>query len=149
MTSSIAKVINRHLNQLKDDIGGYDSESDLWIKQGEIANSAGNLCLHICGNLQYFIGTNLGHTGYVRKRDEEFSKTNVPRKELLALIETTQKAVNDTLEQFDESTLKENYPVQVFAEPMTTEYFLIHLTAHLAYHLGQVNYHRRLLAPKG
>lgn len=149
MTSSIAKVMSRHLNQLKAEIDGYDSEADLWIKRGEIANTAGNLCLHICGNLQYFIGTNLGHTGYVRKRDEEFSKTNVPKKELLALIETTQKVVSNSLEELDESTLMENYPVQVFAEPMTTEYFLIHLTAHLSYHLGQINYHRRLLAPSG
>jgi uncharacterized damage-inducible protein DinB len=139
--------MNRHLAQLKVEVSSYTNEADLWKKTGVIPNSAGNLCLHICGNLQHFIGANLGNTGYIRKREEEFSLQNIPRSELLEQIDSTAKVVSDTLAKLNESELNKNYPQEVFGGPMTTEYFLIHLTAHLAYHLGQINYHRRMLTP--
>lgn len=146
MTSSISKVMNRHLAQLKIELDSYQTESDLWLKSGEIPNSAGNLCLHICGNLQYFIGSNLGNTGYIRHRDAEFNLTNVPRNEMQDLIDRTIEVVTSTLMNLDKLKLQKDYPVKVFGEPMTTEYFLVHLTAHLSYHLGQINYHRRILS---
>ena len=148
MTKSISKVLTRHLEQLRKEINAYKDENDLWLKAGEIPNSAGNLCLHLCGNLQHFIGTVLGNSDYVRHRDDEFGLQNVPRKELLSEIDNTIQVVTQTLSELDESTLKHNYPIDVFGEKMTTEFFLIHLTSHFGYHLGQLNYHRRLLAVK-
>ena len=146
MTSSISKVMLRHLDQLKKEMNAYIVEDDIWIKTMDIPNSAGNLCLHICGNLQHFIGAILGNSGYVRQRDDEFSLQDVPLKELLLEIDVTRDVVKRTLEALPEESVKNNYPLEVFGEPMTTEYFLVHLTSHLSYHLGQVNYHRRLLS---
>ncbi len=146
MIDSINKVIQRHLAQLKKEVSAYNRESDLWVSQGEIANPAGNLCLHLCGNLQHFIGAVLGNTGYIRQREHEFAARNVPVAELLQAIDDTMTAVANTLNNLEQSRLAEDYPLQVFGEPMTTEFFLIHLTSHLGYHLGQINYHRRLLA---
>ena len=145
MTDSIEKIMVRHLNQLKKEIDLYSNEADLWKTSGEITNTAGNLCLHLCGNLQYFIGTNLGQTGYVRKRDDEFNLKNIPAAELQDQINLTIKVVKATLSKLSDNQLKANYPVEVLGEPMTTEFFLIHLTSHLGYHLGQINYHRRIL----
>lgn len=148
MTDSINAVMQRHLVQLKKEIADYTNEDDLWVIEGEILNSAGTLCLHICGNLQHFIGAVLGNSGYVRQRDQEFSLRNVPVREILALVDTTINIVDDTLNSLSEEAIKNDYPQELFGKPMTTEYFLIHLTSHLGYHLGQINYHRRLLASK-
>ena len=148
MTDSINAVMQRHLLQLKKEIAGYENEDDLWKIEGEILNSAGTLCLHLCGNLQHFIGAVLGNSGYIRERDQEFALRNVPVNEMLTLVDTTISIVDDTLNKLTEDEVKNNYPQELFGKPMTTEYYLIHLTSHLGYHLGQINYHRRLLASK-
>lgn len=139
------KLFSRDLARLKAEIEQFEREEDLWVIKGNIANSAGNLCLHLLGNLNHFIGTTIGKTGYVRNREAEFSDKNVPLEKLVAQIDETEKAVSDTLRNFDPARLKDSYPIQVFGEDMTNEFFLIHLESHLNYHLGQINYLRRLL----
>lgn len=141
----LKKIFERDLDQLAQEISAYAKETDLWVVKGEIKNSAGNLCLHLCGNLQHFVGKVLGGTNYVRNREAEFADKDVPRSTLLKEIATTRKVVSDTLHSMTPSQLDETYPINVFGEPMTTGYFLLHLATHLTYHRGQVNYHRRLL----
>lgn len=143
---SVAKLIDRDLKKLADEISQYPDEESVWSIKSGIKNSAGNLCLHLCGNLQHYFGAVLGKTGYVRNRDNEFSAKNIPKAELLKEIEQTRNAVNETLETLKPSTLLKEYPEKVFEHPMTCMHFFTHLTAHLGYHLGQVNYHRRLLS---
>ena len=77
------------LEKLKDEISSYDDEKNIWKTTGDINNSPGNLCLHICGNLQHFVGTVLGKTGYVRNRELEFSQKNVSKEGLLAETDIT------------------------------------------------------------
>lgn len=143
---NINKILERDLNKLEVEINLYTSEASIWKIDGQIKNSAGNLCLHLCGNLQHYIGAILGKTGYIRNRDNEFTATGLTQSELVAEIQRTKIAVKSTLEKTVPSILLREYPEKVFDYPMTTSYFLIHLTAHLGYHLGQVNYHRRLLS---
>jgi uncharacterized damage-inducible protein DinB len=145
MIEILQKLFQRDLEKLKTEITSYKDEGTIWKVTGEIKNSAGNLCLHLCGNLQHFIGATLGNSGYVRKRDEEFSRKNVPVDELLKEIDTTLDVVNETLNNLEEKKLGETFPINVFGYEMTTGFFLTHLTTHLSYHLGQINYHRRLL----
>jgi uncharacterized damage-inducible protein DinB len=130
---------------LKSEIESYKNESNLWRIEKKIANSAGNLCLHLVGNLNTYIGATLGQTGYVRDRDAEFSLTNISRKELIQKIVDTIAVVNKVLPTLSDETIQKEYPLLVLKEKTSTEYFLIHLTTHLGYHLGQVNYHRRLI----
>ena len=144
--TSINTLIERDLNKLEEEINLYPTEESIWLIAGEIKNSGGNLCLHLCGNLQHFIGAILGKTGYTRNRENEFSAKHIPKTELLAEINRTKEAVKSTLQQVDPATLLHEYPVTVFKYTMNTMHFLIHLTAHLEYHLGQLNYHRRLLS---
>ncbi len=143
---SLVLIFERDLNTLEKEINLYPDEASIWKITGDIKNSAGTLSLHLCGNLQHFIGAVLGKSGYVRNRDYEFSARHVSRKVLLEEINRTKVSVTSTLERIDPVLLKQEYPVKVFDFPMTTTYFLIHLVAHLGYHLGQLNYHRRLLA---
>ena len=145
LRETLLQLYERDLSKLKDEIGLYAAEADIWKTDGEIANSAGNLTLHLIGNLRHFFGAVLGDTGYVRDRDNEFSDGGVSREELLAGIDQAAADVKSTLEKLTDEDLKQTYPIDVFGHPMTTEYFLIHLATHLNYHLGQINYHRRLL----
>lgn len=145
LTDTLKKLFNRDLNKLKTEIELYQTEANLWIIDQAITNSAGNLCLHLVGNLNTYIGAILGGSDYIRNRDLEFSLKNVARKELISMIEATIAVVHQTLDQLTEVDIAAEYPQLVFAEKTSTEYFLMHLTTHLAYHLGQINYHRRLL----
>ena len=145
LTQNLTVIITRDLQKLKSELELYQDEANIWKVDKNIANTAGNLCLHLVGNLNTYIGATLGNTGYVRNRDAEFSLKNVSRKELTKKIEATIAMINTVLPAVDEKTLKDEYPMLVLKEKTSTEYFLVHLAVHLGYHLGQVNYHRRLL----
>ena len=145
LIETLKSLFNRDLNKLKAEIELYQNESEIWHIQKGIANSAGNLCLHLVGNLNTYIGAEFGKTGYIRNRPLEFSLKDVPREELIRKIEETIVVVNNALNNISEEELKKEYPLLVFETKNSTEFMLIHLTTHLAYHLGQINYHRRLL----
>ncbi|HMG93968.1 MAG TPA: DinB family protein [Chryseolinea sp.] len=144
-TESILTIIDRDLNKLEEEIKLYPSEDSLWKISGGVKNPGGDLCLHLCGNLQHYIGAVLGNSGYARNRDQEFATKNIPRTLLISEIHKTKGAVRSALEKLDPGILDKEYPERVFGYSMTTGHFLIHLTSHLGYHLGQVNYLRRLL----
>lgn len=142
---TLKTLFQRELGKLKKEIESYQEESKLWFVEKRISNSAGNLCLHLIGNLNTYLGKELGGTGYIRNRELEFSQKNIPRSELLMMLDATLLVVEDTLDQLSPEQLDKEYPVRVFDYGMTTGFFLVHLLAHLTYHLGQINYHRRLL----
>jgi hypothetical protein len=142
----LIQLYERDLDKLKTEIGHYTNETDLWKTSEGISNSAGNLTLHLIGNLKHFFGAVLGNSGYVRYRDEEFTAKGVSKSELLADVDVTRNVVLSTLAELVEEDFDKPYPIEVFDHPMTTGFFLTHLTTHLNYHLGQINYHRRLLA---
>ncbi|HRI03321.1 MAG TPA: DinB family protein [Pyrinomonadaceae bacterium] len=148
---TLRELFDRDLNKLKTEIESYHDEANLWLVDGEIPNSGGNLALHLVGNLKHFIGAVLGGSGYVRERDLEFSTKGTPRAELLKMIDETIADVATGLDKLTPDQLAQEYPITVFAdrtEPMTTAWFLMHLATHLGYHLGQINYHRRLFDAK-
>ncbi len=142
---SIAQLIERDLRKLQEEIKSYGSTESIWVTPGNISNSAGNLALHICGNLQHFIGAVLGESGYIRKREEEFGRTGLTADEIVLEIDKTLKTCLATIKNLSTDTLNKDFPIEVFGHPMSTIFFLNHLCAHLNYHLGQINYHRRLL----
>ena len=146
MVNELVQLFNRDIERLAKEIKAYKQEADLWKLPDGINNTGGNLCMHIAGNLQHFIGQILGNSGYVRIREAEFGDKNVATATLLKEIKTTQKIVSKTLTSVTPKQLAANYPIEVFGKPMTTSFFLMHLSGHLNYHLGQINYHRRLLA---
>jgi len=145
VTVVLNSIFKRELLKLKTEIEAYKQESNLWRIDKNIANSGGNLCLHLVGNLNTYIGTTLGQTGYIRNRDAEFSLKNIPRKELIQKIEETINVIDQVIPKLTASQLEKEYPIIVLKEPTSTEFFLVHLATHLTYHLGQINYHRRLI----
>ncbi|MBR7208915.1 DUF1572 family protein [Microvirga sp. STS02] len=145
LLDTLRQLFARDLNRLQQEIELYEDEHRIWHVEQGIANSAGNLCLHLVGNLTTYISAELGGVAYTRDRDGEFSQKNIPRPELIQQIEKTRAEVDQALSRLPVSALPAEYPLQVFENKTSTEYFLIHLATHLGYHLGQVNYHRRLL----
>lgn len=145
LAQTLKTTFRRELEKLKRETELYKDESKLWVTEKGIANSAGNLCLHLIGNLNTYIGKELGGTDYVRNRELEFSQKNIARIELLKKIDETILVVEKALDNLNSQQLEKDYPAPVFDYKITTGFFLVHLTAHLSYHLGQINYHRRLL----
>ena len=141
----LKELFHRDLGKLKNEISAYRNEQKLWYIEKSIANSGGNLCLHLVGNLNTYIGAELGKTGYVRDRPLEFSAKDVPQQKLLQMIDDTTAVVDAALDKLTDQDMENEYPQLVFEQKTTTGYFLAHLAMHLNYHLGQINYHRRLL----
>jgi uncharacterized damage-inducible protein DinB len=142
---TIRALILRELQALKREVEAYATEIDLWALPPGIANSTGTLALHVAGNLQHFIGARLGGTGYVRHRDVEFSRRGATRDELLKELDAAARAVETTFARMSDADLEKPYPEELVKTTVPTGEFLIHLAVHLGYHLGQVDYHRRLV----
>lgn len=145
ITPILIQLLEKDLNKLSEEINLYADEESIWKVKDGIKNSGGNLLLHITGNLQHYIGAVIGESGYIRNRNAEFSLKNISRLKLLERIEDTKSVVRDTLEQISKKEMEKLYPQQVLDEPVSTQHFLMHLLSHLNYHLGQINYHRRMI----
>jgi hypothetical protein len=149
MKQWIATVMTRELRALRREVESYRSDEDLWELVPGIANPGGNLVLHLAGNIQYYVGNVLGKTGYVRNRDAEFGDRDVPRDELIGELDQAIAAVETGFAGVQDADLEKPYPEAVGGVNSTTGAFLAHLAVHLAYHLGQVDYHRRMLTGEG
>lgn len=145
LNHDLANFYERDIRKFIDEINLFQNEENLWKTAGSVKNSSGNLALHIAGGLSYLIGTTLAKTGYVRNRDLEFSGKGVSRKELIAQLEELIPLINSTLNALTREDMDREFPI-FFDKPDTSiSYVLVQLLAHLNYHLGQVNYLRRIL----
>ncbi len=145
MKDTLRTLLTRDLEKLKTELASYQTEANIWRTDKKITNSAGNLALHLIGNLNTYIGSILGQTGYIRDRPAEFASKDIPRTELLERVDHSIAVIEAVLPGMTDEQLQSSYPQDVGKGDISTEYFLVHLAMHLSYHLGQVNYHRRLL----
>ena len=145
LNTILADLYERDLRNLIEEINLFKNEENLWRTQGSVKNSCGNLVLHITGGLNHFFGATLAHTGYVRDREQEFSKKGVKREELVAQLERVIPMMNETLSALTTEQMETDFPI-FFDKPNTSvSYVAVRLLAHLGYHLGQVNYLRRVV----
>ncbi|MGN8067461.1 DinB family protein [Mucilaginibacter sp. 22184] len=141
----LAGFYGRDLRKLIEEVNLFKSEDDLWRIQGTVKNPAGNLVLHLIGGLNHLIGATLAKSGYIRNRDEEFTRKGVKREELTSGLEELILLINRTINNLTPEQMEKEFPI-FFDKPHTSvSYVLIQLLAHLNYHLGQVNYIRRVL----
>ena len=145
MIKHFADFYLRDLSKLREEISLYKNENDLWLLKGDIKNSAGTLALHLVGNLKHFIGAQLGKTGYVRNRDKEFAERNIPTEFILKEIDEVIAILKKVLPTVKDADLEKEFPIEFLGEKRTIGYILLVLATHLNYHLGQVNYHRRMI----
>ncbi|KQC02530.1 DUF1572 family protein [Pedobacter sp. Hv1] len=145
LAEALKSIFVRDLQKLKQEIASYKNEEVMWLIEESISNSAGNLCLHLIGNLNAYIGVGLAKTAYIRNRELEFSLKNIPRATLIERIKETIIVVENGLDNLSDEQMKGNFPIVIWEKESGMMFTLIHLTTHLNYHLGQINYHRRLL----
>jgi uncharacterized damage-inducible protein DinB len=145
MRSVVHAVVLRELAAVRRTVEAYPDDASLWAERPGLPNAGGTLVLHLAGNLQHYLGAVLGRSGYRRDRDAEFSRRDVPRADLLGEIEAAREAVERGLAVVSDETLAAPYPEQIAGRTVATGDFLVHLATHLAYHLGQLDYHRRVV----
>ncbi len=144
LNSLLAGFYERDIRKLIEEVNLFTNEEDLWKTRGSVKNPSGNLVLHIIGGLNHLIGATLAKTGYIRNRDQEFISKGVERKDLVARLEELIPMINETLNGLTQEQMGAEYPI-FFDKPETSvQYVLVQLLLHLNYHLGQVNYLRRI-----
>jgi len=149
MRDLVRHIIRRDLQAARRELEHYEDERDIWRTPPGITNSAGTLALHLAGNLRFLIGAQLGDSGYVRDRNAEFARRDVPRAELIAGLEQAEADVDAALESVEDARLDGDYPLAIGGSRLAAAEFLVHLVDHLGYHVGQIDYHRRLVTGDG
>jgi hypothetical protein len=142
-TEFLRNVLQKDIEAVRNEMRAYSREEDLWVCPPGITNSGGTLVLHITGNLRHFIGAVLGGIAYARDREAEFTDLHIPLVDLETRIDFAAKAVAEVLDGMNADRLTQEYPLDIDGARMPTGMFLLRLVSHLAYHLGQINYHRR------
>ena len=143
--ADLSKSFLRDIDTLSREVALYPDDRSLFEQRPGLPNTGGNLALHLVGNVRHFIGVTLGSSGYVRDRDHEFAARECTRLELAALIAAARADVEAALAALPESRLTEPFPLAVGGHTLPTGRFLLHLATHLTFHLGQIDYHRRIV----
>lgn len=141
----IGGILLRDLAAVRREIAAYERDSDIWLMDPAIPNSAGTLALHLAGNLRHYIGRVLGGSDYVRDRDAEFSARDLARAEVFERLDAARDDIARVMPALTEAQLAVTYPEPAGGRRVSTADMLMHLAVHLTYHLGQIDYHRRLL----
>jgi len=141
----LAFLFSRDLTRLGKQIEAFPNDESLWQTLPGVLNPAGNLALHIEGNLREFVGRQLGQLPYKRNRELEFSLRGMSRRELGARIAELRESIPAVIQDLSAEQLEMEYPEVVLEVATTTRQFLIHLYGHLNWHLGQIDYLRRIL----
>ncbi|MGH1363210.1 MAG: DinB family protein [Calditrichia bacterium] len=144
-TDYLAGQVERELRSLKDELLAYEDEKQIWELPEGISNSTGTLTMHLVGNLRHFISTTLGKSDYVRNRKAEFESRNIARNEILISIDAATSEVPEAIRNLTPDQLDSQYPIEFGGVSINTGDFVLHLLGHLTYHLGQIDYHRRLV----
>lgn len=149
IATELAALLARDLTRLVQQLRAFPDQESLWKTAPGVANSAGNLALHLEGNLREYIGRQLGNIPYERQRPLEFSDKGLPVQDMVARIEHVRQVIPGVIQGLSSAALDAPYPEQVLGVPLTTRQFLIHLLGHLNYHLGQIDYLRRITTGTG
>jgi hypothetical protein len=148
ISTEFAALFTRDLARLARQLDAFD-DAHLWQVLPGVTNAAGNLMLHLNGNLRAFIGLQIGGVAYVRDRPREFSATNVSKVELAADLAGLATLIPQVLAAVTPERWDELFPENVLGTPLSNRHFVIHLYGHLDYHLGQIDYLRRVLSGDG
>jgi uncharacterized damage-inducible protein DinB len=149
MTDDVRTLLVRELEAFAREVELFPDDLSLFRTLPGVSNSAGNLAIHVCGNLKHFVGAVLGGTGYVRDRDAEFRARAGRREDVARELRETAAVVAETLAKLPEAALGQRYPQPIADMELSCGRWLMHLVAHLAFHLGQAGYLRRALTGDG
>lgn len=145
LVDELRTLLLRDIAGLERELNLYPDDLSVWKNVTGLPNPAGNLVLHLSGSLQHFFGATLGNTGYVRNRDAEFTRCDVPRSELKKELADARQGVLAAFERLTEERLDDPFPARITDIELSTRLTILQLITHVAYHLGQLDYHRRMV----
>jgi uncharacterized damage-inducible protein DinB len=149
LSTELSELYARDLTRLIQELTAFPDTASLWKTAPGVTNAAGTLALHLEGGLRHFIGLRLGKIEYQRDRQLEFSARGVERDELIARLEAVKASIPEVIAALSEAELDAIDPANGADKPMTVRQWLVHLYGHLGYHLGQVDYLRRVATGNG
>ena len=115
------------------------SEDDMWWRPNAQSNSAGNLILHLCGNIRQWVIHGVGGAEDLRQRKAEFAEQGpIPKAELLVQLEATLAEVDAVLQRVTAEALAQPRQIQGFDQTVLSAIF--HVVEHFSYHTGQIIY---------
>jgi uncharacterized damage-inducible protein DinB len=149
LATELSALYARDLTRLVQEISAFPDTATLWQTRAGITNSAGNLALHLEGNLREFIGRQLGKVDYTRDRPREFTDSGLEQEELFERLAAVREVIPRVIAHLTADELEAPFPELYAGAVLTTRQMLIHLAGHLNYHLGQIDYLRRVLTGDG
>ena len=141
----LAALFSRDLTRLVQELLAFPSDKTLWERAPGVKNSAGSLVLHLEGNLREFVGRQLGRVAYKRARDQEFALNSLSREEMVHRMHELKELIAKVMSELSDNQLAASYPEDVLGTTLSAHAFLVHLYGHLNFHLGQIDYLRRIL----
>ena len=145
VAADVRRLLLREVATFRREVELFPDDESLWKTVPGVTNSAGNLALHIAGNLRHFVGAVLGKTGYVRDREAEFATRSGTREMVVKALDAALADVDTTLASLDDAAMAAPYTSGPKGVEVTTQRWLIHLATHAAFHLGQAGYLRRII----
>jgi len=119
------------------------SEEEIWWRPNPASNSAGNLVLHLCGNVRQWIISGLGGVEDARDRDREFAERGpIPRQGLVTQLRRTVQDACRVLAKLSDDSLSRKYRIQGYH--VTGLDAVYHVAEHFGYHTGQIIYITKL-----
>lgn len=145
MQQNFQRLFQLEIDRIISEFQSYKKDENIWLLAGQVNNSSGTLALHLLGNIHHFIGHILGGTGYVRNREEEFAQRGISIIDIISKLEAVKQVIDDVFPKISNEQLMEKFPINLLGTDETVEFSVTYLLVHLAYHHGQISYHRRLL----
>ena len=145
LAQEIAQLFRRDLTRLLQELEAFPDDETLWRTVSGVSNSAGNLALHLEGNLREFIGRQLGKAPYQRHRDDEFAAQGLPKAGVIERLSAVRELVPSVLARLSPESLDATFPEPVYGAPLSTRQLLLSLHARLNDHVGQTHWLRRML----
>jgi uncharacterized damage-inducible protein DinB len=145
LMSLVKTALIGELEQLRDAVKQLAAplpEEKFWHRPIDPGNSIGHLILHLSGNLNHFVGAQLGQTGYLRDREREFTEAAPPSKDVaLAGLDEAVAVFRRVVEALTPEQLAAPHPEARLGLVLPA---LLHLVSHFALHRGQMSYIVRL-----
>lgn len=145
LATELAALYSRDLSRLIQELSAFPDTATLWQTRAGITNAAGNLALHLEGNLREFIGRLMGKIEFARDRPREFSDSGIEQAELIRRLTAVRDEIPPLIARMTAEELDADFPQVYIGRTLPNRQMLIHLAGHLNYHLGQIDYLRRVL----
>jgi uncharacterized damage-inducible protein DinB len=122
-------------------------ETEIWKRPNKNSNSAGNILLHLCGNINQYAISSLGNIEDTRQRAKEFSADGgYSKSEILEKLLSTVERAKNIIQNVSAAELLRQRKVQGYSHSGIG--IIVHITEHYSYHTGQIIFWTKLLKNK-